>query len=337
MNKSPEKRFLRDHWSTALKLLLAVVIIIVLALNTSISELVAVLKGVSPVWLGALLILFVVNNMTKALQYYLLVEDKIRYSRVLNVTLIQNVVSNLLATSAGIASLFLLFRAEHDIKASRTLGMFLLVKVGDLIQIWLFLLVSTWLVWDQVGVLHFFLLVTLTVMTAGITFFLAAIFFRRTFLMAFRRLISALYLDRLSVLVRLLEALESLVSSDDRFVKRALWRAVWGAFFYMIANLLWNIVIINALGLKVGVLPIVFVSMIQYLISYIPIQVLGGLGVLDLGTIYLLSLFTYETSHLIPVMFGWRILFYVMNIIIFFYLLISGTWGREKRAPKYKL
>lgn len=328
---SKKNFFSRERLIPAFKVLLAVAIISILILNTSVSQIMEIWGKVSPIWLLIALFLFVLVNLAKAFQYHLLMYDKLPYSKVLNVTLIQNVVSNLLATGAGVASFFALLTAEHGVKASRTLGVFLLIKMGDLIQIWLFLLFSTWIVWDQVVFLRSFLTAALALIAAGIGLFFAAIFLRQKFLAVFRAFLAALRLDRISPLVRLMNALESLISSDNQFVVNSLRRAVFGAFIYLLANLVWTFSITRALNFDIGLVPIIFVSMIQQLISYLPIQIFGGLGVSDLSAVYLFSFFEYETALLIPIMLGWRILYYIMNIGVFVYLLLAGVWGREKR------
>lgn len=320
----------KNKWITVFKIVLALTLVAALLLNTSLSQIVEVFQEITPGWLAVSVLFFVFVNLSKAWQYHLLVQDKLPYSRVLNVTLIQNVVSNLLAAGAGIVSYFALFTAEHGIKPSRALGMFLLVKMGDLIQIWLFLLVSTWMVWDRVVFLQPFLILSLAAIAAGIGFFLAAIFLRQRFLAVFRAVLAALRVDQISFVSRLMDALEALVGSDSQFVRTAMRRAVWGAFVYLLVNLFWMYSITRALNFEIGVLPIVFVSMTQQLISYIPIQVLGGLGVIDASAVYLFSFFGYTSSELIPIMLGWRILYYVMNAGLFVWLLLAGVWGGGK-------
>jgi uncharacterized membrane protein YbhN (UPF0104 family) len=325
--KSPDTK---TKWINAFKLLLAAALVAALLFNTSLSQIAGVFRGISPGWLAVSALLFVFVNLSKAWQYHLLVQDKLPYSRVLNVTLIQNVVSNMLAAGAGIVSYFALFSAEHGIKPSRTLGMFLLVKMGDLIQIWLFLLASTWMVWDRVVVLQPVLILLLAVIAGGIGLFLAAIFLRQRFLAVFRSVLSALRLDRISFVTRLVDSLEALVGSDSRFVMTSMRRAVVGALVYLLVTLIWMYSITRALNFEIGVIPIIFVGMAQQLISYIPIQALGGLGMIDVSAVYLFSFFGYESSELIPIMLGWRILYYVMNAGLFIYLLIAGVWGGRK-------
>lgn len=320
----------KNKWINILKIALALALTAALLLNTSLPQIAEVVRGIAPAWLAVSALLFVLVNLAKAWQYHLLAQDKLPYSRVLNVILIQNVVSNLLAAGAGIVSYFALLSAERGIKPSRTLGIFVFVKMGDLIQIWLFMLVSAWMVWERVAALQPVLILSLTAIAVGVGFFLAAIFLRQRFIAFFRTILAALRVDRFSFVARLTDALEALAASDERFVRTAMRRAVWGAFVYLLANLAWMYSIVRALNFEIGMLPIVFVNTAQQLISYIPIQVLGGLGVVDASMVYLFSFFGYETSRLISIMVGWRILYYLMNAALFVYLLAAGVWGARK-------
>jgi uncharacterized membrane protein YbhN (UPF0104 family) len=321
--RSPDTK---RKWVDVLKIVLAVALVVALLLNTSVSQVREVFRGIAPGWLIASVLIFVLVSLTKGWQYYLLVQDKLSYASVLNVVLFQNVVTNLLAAGAGIVSSFALFTVEHGLKPSRVLGMFLLIKMGDLIQIWLFLLVSAWWVWDTVVVLQPIVILSLIAMTAGIGVFSAAILLRQRFLAVLRAVLSRLHLDRLAIVVRITNALEALAASDSEFLVGAMRRAVLGAFVYLLANLFYIYALARAFSLEIGLVPIVFVNAAQQLVSYLPIQVLGGLGVNDASAVYLFSLFGYATSELIAIMLGWRIFSYLVNAALFVYLLTIGAW-----------
>lgn len=324
--RSPDTK---RKWINVAKIALAVALVIALLLNTSLSQIREVFREIAPGWLIASALIFILVTLTKGWQYHLMVHDKLSYASVLNVILFQNVVTNLLAAGAGIVSSFALFTVEHGLKPSRVLGMFLLIKLGDLIQIWLFLLVSGWLVWDTVVVLQPVVVLALIGIAAGIGVLSAAILLRQRFLAVFRAVLSSLRLDRFSVVVRVKDALEALATSDSAFLVDAVRRAVLGAFVYMLVNLLYLFALTRAFNFEIGLLPIAFVNSAQQLVAYLPIQVLGGLGVNDASAVYLFSLFGYATSQLIAILLGWRIFAYLVNAALFVYLLAVGAWNKR--------
>ncbi|MCE9646964.1 MAG: flippase-like domain-containing protein [Chloroflexi bacterium] len=334
-NSPKPPRVARTRWVNIFKLFLAVILIFVLLLNTSVDEFVRVFRGISPGWLLLAMFLFALTSMAKAFQYHLLVDDKLPYGSVLNVILIQNVVTNLLAAGAGIASFFTLLTTEHEIKASRALAMFLLVKLGDMIQIFLFLLIASWAVWDLIVPLHFLLIVLLAGIMLGVGGFFVIVFLRQRFFSAFRTLLVNLNIVRFSLIARLLDALESLVVSDSHFLNRSLRRAIIGSFVYMLATIAWSLATARAMNFPVGAVAVLFVILMQQILSLLPIQIMGGLGVNDLSAVYLYSFFGYGSAVFIPLMLGTRLLFYLWNAIILVYLVVSGAWKKpDKQQPE---
>lgn len=323
---SPERK---KKWINALKIALALTLITVLVLNTSWSQVREVFREISPTWLLIATLVFIVMNMTKAWQYYLLVQDKLPYVSVMNVIMFQQVVTGMLAASAGIVSSFAMFAVEHGLKPSRVLGTFLLVKVGDLIPVWLCLLVTGWLLWDTIAVLQPILVLSLLGMTAGLGVFFAALLLRQRFIALLRTAFSRLRLDRISFVVRATNSLEALAASDNEFLVTATRRAVVGAFAYLLITLFGLYALTRAFNFDIGIVSLLFVHGAQQLVSYVPIQVLGGLGVTDTSAVYLFSLFGYATAQLIPMLLGWRIFAYMINGLLILYLLAAGAWNRR--------
>jgi len=105
--------------------------------------------------------LYFTLTLLKSLQYYFLIGRRVDYPQVLNIVVVQNAISNFIATGAGIASYLALFRVEQGVKLSRAALAFVLAKVGDLISIWLFLLVTSILVWQQVDAFHQLIIICL--------------------------------------------------------------------------------------------------------------------------------------------------------------------------------
>jgi uncharacterized membrane protein YbhN (UPF0104 family) len=324
--RSPDNK---KKWINVLKIALALTLVAALLLNTSVLQISDVFREISPTWLILSTLLWIVMNMTKGWQYYLLAQDKLPFISVMNVIFLQNVVTGLLAAGAGLVSSFAVFAVEHGLKPSRVLGMFLLVKLGDLIMIWLFLLVTGWLLWDTILVLRPILILTMLGLTAGIGMFFAAVLLRQRFLAALGSLLARLRLNRFSLVTRIISGLEVLASSDDKFLAQAMRRALIGAFVFFLVNVLLLYALARAFAFDIGMTPLVFVHGAQQLVAYVPIHVLGGLGVTDTSAVYLFSLFGHATSQLIAMMLGWRIFGYLINGLLVVYLLAVGAWPKR--------
>jgi uncharacterized membrane protein YbhN (UPF0104 family) len=138
----------------------------------------------------------------------------------------------------------------------------------------------------------------------------------------------------ISPLAHILDTIEAIAGLDNKFVLSILSRVLFGAFVYMLATLGWIYATLRTFQLSVDFMPLIFVGELQQLISYLPIQVLGGLGVTDLSTVYLFSLFGYEAELLIAIAVSARFLAYIMNAALFLYLLATGVWGKARIGGK---
>jgi uncharacterized membrane protein YbhN (UPF0104 family) len=61
----------------------------------------------------------------------------------------------------------------------------------------------------------------------------------------------------------------------------------------------------------------------------IPIQVFGGLGIYDITNLYLYSLFGFEQAQMAAVIIGIRLIFYLINALVFLYVPIQGWLQRH--------
>jgi hypothetical protein len=93
----------------------------------------------------------------------------------------QNAVSNFFLAGAGIAAYVTVSRMEHEIRISQSVLVFLLTKVGDLVAIWLALLISSNLVWAQIGILPTPVIILLAGIGIIMLVFFSTVLFRQGF------------------------------------------------------------------------------------------------------------------------------------------------------------
>ena len=137
-----------------LKIALAFGLVIYVLSKSDLPTLWSTLQNASVFWLVISGVLYFALTLLKALQYAVLMPGRLTYPQVLNVTIWQNAISNFFLAGAGIAAYITMTRLEHEVKVSRSVTIFLLTKVGDLIAIWVTLLVASKLVWSDIGLLR---------------------------------------------------------------------------------------------------------------------------------------------------------------------------------------
>ena len=91
----------------------------------------------------------------------------------LSIVVIQNAITNFIATGAGIASYLTMFTVDEGVRLRRAAATFMIAKIGDLIVVWSLLLISSIFVWGQILSLGIPTLVILTVIPLSIDAFAA--------------------------------------------------------------------------------------------------------------------------------------------------------------------
>ena len=316
MTDSPKKFPL---WNIA-KIILALILVWFVLSKTDLAQLYALRERISLPWLALTLLLYFSLTLLKALQYYFLIGRRVDYPQVLNIVVVQNAISNFIATSAGIASYLALFRVEQGVKVSRAALAFLLAKVGDLISIWLFMLVSSLLVWPLVASFHSLILLSLSFIGVAILGFFAAVFLRQKFVSVLAWFVEKLKLSRLGFVNKLMDLLASLAEQEHGFVFRMVGTGIAFSLIYMTVTMLWLYASLQTFSFEIQFLQVVFVNIFMQLISYLPIQVFGGLGVNETTSLYLYGIFNFPQTELAATLIGTRLLFYLTNLAVLLYL-----------------
>ena len=135
MTVSQNKTVPERIWNI-LKYILAIALVWFIYSKTSLNEIVDLFKHVSLLWLAGSFLLFCLMTMMKAAEYYILSGRQTSYPRVLSIVVTQNVISNFIATGAGIASYLTMFSVDEGIRLRKAAATFLIAKVGDLIAVW---------------------------------------------------------------------------------------------------------------------------------------------------------------------------------------------------------
>jgi uncharacterized membrane protein YbhN (UPF0104 family) len=333
MNNTSSTPSRQSRLLNILKIIFAIVLIGFVLSNTDLDQLKTVLANISIGWAVLSFFLYTLLTLIKAFQYYILINEEVTYPQVLNLVVLQNAVSNFLATSAGIASYLTLFHVEYGVKVSRAAIVFLLTKIGDLIAIWILLLVSSWLVWPQVEALHAPVILLLAGMGVVVFTLIIATNLRQRFVEFAKGIVEWLGFSHFSIVKKGMDILQTLGDQEQTSVIRKMKMVLITSSFYLMVSLMWVYANLCTFNLKIGILPILFSNALLQVISYLPIQIFGGLGVNEFSTLFLYGLFNISAAELSAVLIGSRILFYLMNLVTLLYLPIYGIFFKQKSPP----
>lgn len=302
------------------KIVLGLSLAVFLLSKTSLSELSGLATQVNWGWLWVTLGLFIMLSLIKAWQYHILFDASFPYLQILSVVILQNAISNFVASSAGVATYMAALRAEHGIKVRRSASVFVITKVGDLIAVLLGLIISLLFVWHEIRDVLTLVLFLIAMIGTGLGAFGAIVLLRRKFVDAAHGMFGGIGFLKFRLIRHLLEIADRLADFEQKDVIRIILTASGLSSIYLILTFTWTYCSLHTFGLQVTMWTVVFVSSMLQLLSIVPVQVFGGLGVSEVASLYFFELFGFSQGQLATVLIGIRLLFYLTNLVVLIYL-----------------
>jgi uncharacterized membrane protein YbhN (UPF0104 family) len=328
MTSTPNRKSGISSFWNLVKIVLALGLVIYVLSKSDRSSLVSTLQNVSLFWLLLSGALYFLLTLLKALQYSVLLRGGLTYPQVLNVIIWQNAVSNFFLAGAGIAAYITMTRLEHEVKVSRSVTIFLLTKVGDLIAIWVALVVTSNLVWSKIGLLQTPVILLVIGIGSVILLFFLTIFFRQRFVSILNRILERLKISRIKFIKSGMSYLQNLASIEQNKVLTTFGLLILYSFVYLAVTIICTFTNLAMFHLQPDISAIMFVSVLIQLVSYFPVSVFGGLGITETSALYFWSFFEIPENALAPALIGIRILFYLFNLIPLIYLPVYSAFLR---------
>jgi len=320
-------------WNLA-KIVLTLGLVIYVLSRSDLSNVVSTLRNASIFWLIISGVLYFLLTLLKALQYAVLLRGQLTYPQVLNVTIWQNAVSNFFLAGAGIAAYITMTRLEHEVKISRSVTIFILTKVGDLIAIWVALLVASNLAWSDIDILQTPIIILLTGMGSVILLFFLTILFRQRFVSLITRILEWLKISRVKFIESGLSYLQGLTGMEQNKVLTTFGLLTVYSFMYLAVTITCTYTNLAIFHLQPDISAVIFVSALIQLVSYFPVSVFGGLGVTETSALYFWSFFEIPQAVLAPALIGIRVVFYLFNLIPLIYLPAYSVFIKPKEQPQ---
>ena len=310
------------------KFLLALVLIGIVFSKTSIGQVVNSVRDISWSWLLISFVLFCLVTALKGVQYWVLLGLNFSYSQILKIVVYQNALSNLVANTAGVASYFTMLRMEQNVNFKRSGAVFMIAKIGDLFSTGVFLFISAFLVWDRIEELRQVTIVLLAGIVAALVVFIAIIFFRMKFVVFVGSIIRWLRFDRFRLVNSGLDLIQFLAGQNQWAFVRIFLLTGALSMIYMTATMIYYFSKVQVFHIPLDFWASVYIVSLFQVISMIPIQVLGGLGVSEYVTIYFFTLFGITYIDVPAALIGRRILTYLFNLFSLFYLSLDTLMTR---------
>lgn len=334
MTSTPSRKSGISSLWNFLKIALAFGLVLYVLSKSDLSTLLSTLQNASLFWLAISGVLYFSLTLLKALQYSVLMPGRLTYPQVLNVVIWQNAISNFFLAGAGIAAYITMTRLEHEVKVSRSVTIFLLTKVGDLIAIWVALLIASRLVWSEIGLLQAPVILLILGIGGVILLFFLTILLRQRFVSVLIRTLEWLKIARIKFIENGMNYLQSLAGMDQHKVLTTFGLLILYSFLYLAVTIACTYTNLATFHLQPDIFAVMFVSVLIQLVSYFPVSVFGGLGITETSALYFWSFFDIPQAILAPALIGIRVVFYLFNLIPLIYLPAYSAFIKPKEQAQ---
>jgi uncharacterized protein (TIRG00374 family) len=219
---------------------------------------------------------------------------------------------------------------EKNVRLGRATISFVVVKMVDLVAVLFFLLGSMLLLQPlpEAAVRIFVVVVLLALLV--LAFFIGIVLFRRRFASLLRIIAVKLSLDKIKFIQRGLELFDNIAEQSQEKIFHIVLTTSILSLLYMLITMGWGYARLRMFSLSLEIEIVTFVHAILQVVSWIPVLVLGGLGISETISVYLFSVFGETQAELAAVLISARLIFYLMNAFSLLYLPVE-TVIRSKR------
>lgn len=315
------------------KIVLAIGLLGFVVTRTDFSQITSLGSRISPAWLVLNIVLLCILTSLKALQYHYMTDRKSGYFRILGIVVVQNALTNFVASTAGIASFVTMMGAERDIRVARASVSFLVVKLADLIAVFVLMLVFTMQVWSIPIQVWWISQVVFGVTLFILFMFFSVLAFRKRFVNLIVVVVQSMKLYHWQPISRGLDLLSGLSEQSLSQILKKLATAVGFSLIYMLVSLLWGYARLRVFSLIIDFKVVALITCLLQLASWVPVFVFGGLGISESIAVYLFSAFGFAQSEVAAVMLAARLVFYLINALMLLYIPLESFIAGSKALP----
>lgn len=281
-------------------------------------ESVAVLwKRISMSWFLLSILSFYASIWFMARRYWVVIGKRISFHDLLHIVLYQNIMGNLITTAAGAAWYVGILHNKHNIQVTNGLLSLLLARFGDLLTLLVSLSFATLVVWRQIPTLHVVVTIVILILIAVALISLLMLVFRRGLVEIVGRILDKLHLHQ-KVFVRRIFAAFTAFSNQEIVESRLCSIGAFTGYSVLTLGtmLLFAYSSLQVFGVRIDIWPVIFVVSLTQIMTLVPIQIFGGLGLYDFTYFYLYGLFGFDGSEFAAVIVGLRLCFYLTNSVL---------------------
>lgn len=315
-----------------LKILMAVALAGFVISNIQPSDLGKLIGRISVPWLIVGVAALVCTTWCLTVRYWILLERQVPLPQMLGIVILQNGLTSFVASAAGLASYLVTLRGEYGISVRRGVMSLLIARWGDVLAIDAALAISSWVLWPQIAPLRAMVTVLLVGITGGLLVLCIPIILPQPTSVAIHKLVRATRLNRVDFMDRTAQRLIMELDADAGKMRRSLLPLTGYSCLIFVLMTCWVYAVVRAFALPIDIWSIAFVGALTQLMTVIPIQVFGGLGVFDVTSMYLYGLFDIAQPESALFIVSLRAILYLVNGLLLLYLPVMAWLNRKRHS-----
>lgn len=316
-------------WTLAKVALAAALLGIVLA-QVRLEDLTALLGNIALPWVPATIGTYWGVVVLTAWRYWALVDRKLPLSQAVGLTVVQTVVGNFIASSAGAVSYVALLRGRHQVQLRQGIASLVLARFGDLLALTLALAAASLVLWPAIAPLRWVVAALLGALVCLVVALGLVFVFRQPLVAAWGRVLAWLRLDRLGLVRRIMAQLSELAAQSPDHMGRAARPFLALSVALMVCNFAFSYSTLRLFGIPLGGWAILFSMAIIQLLAVIPVQVFGGLGVYEVTALYLYGLLGVPAPVAVPLVVSSRLYLWLLNLLLLLYLPLEARLAPDR-------
>lgn len=312
---------------TIFKVVLSLGLLVIAFSQASWEDLLALWQHIDLMWLVPSLLMYLIILWVGARRTWRLLGKPMPFRELLSVVVLQTAMSNLIATLVGTVSYVAMTRARYQIDLKSSIGSVLWSRWGDLAVALPVLAVATMLLWHQLDLLRVPVVILVVAVLLLVLLGLAVLFGERAAEQG------SLYLTRTFRTrhwARSVERAASALSGQGAsFRGERFRRLLFDSTILMLVQLLYAYAMARLLVLPFDLVVILFCFVFILLISFVPIGILGGLGVYEVSAIVIYGTFGLSSGAALAVALGTRLFLFGVSALI---LVLPVMLGHDQKG-----
>jgi len=300
---------------------LTAVLIVVLLSQITLYDIATTLTSIDPVYIIIGFILYLYTYFFRALRFHILLSNKVNLKDLFSIVCVHNMANNILPARTGELSYVYLAKKLHNIPIGEGVASLMVARVLDFITISFLFFLSTIFIRDLPDEVSTLIWLIAGLLAVVLLLFLALVFFDEIVVEKIRRVANRFNALRFSLVQYLLRKGDETVLSFKLMKSRKLFGkvfvvslAVW-CFQYSMLYIL-----ANAMGISLTIWCMLFALTFVFFTSVLPIQTLGGFGIIEGG--WALGFMVMGVPKELAISSG-----FCFHVILYLYFLILGLYG----------